>query len=179
MDREQPEENRYPSKLGNLMTILAWLMFLGILTVFFSRFLDRQVNPNSQAASILYDDRIEIALDQNRAGHYVTTMTIDGVPVEVIIDTGASMVSIPEHIAGEMGLIRGPMMKVTTANGTIPVYATILSKVQLDEIVIHDVKASINPYMQDDFVLLGMSFLKQLEFTQRQNQLILRQYRNP
>ncbi len=177
MDREPPGEDRYPSKMGNFMTFFAWLIFLGILTFYFNGFLNQQNNPNSQADSILYEDRIEIVLDQNRGGHYVATMTINGFQVEVIIDTGATMVSIPEHIANDMELIRGPMMEVTTANGTIPVYASVLDKVQLGEIVVHNVRASINPHMQDDFVLLGMSFLKQMEFTQRQNQLILRQYR--
>jgi len=39
--------------------------------------------------------------------------------------------------------------------------------------------ASINPAMGQQEVLLGMSFLKHLEFTQRGNTLTLRQYAQP
>lgn len=39
-------------------------------------------------------------------------------------------------------------------------------------------RASLNPGMADDQVLLGMSVLKHLEFTQRGNTLILRPHRS-
>jgi len=39
-----------------------------------------------------------------------------------------------------------------------------------------NVRASINPYVTGDDVLLGMSFLKYLEFTQKGTQLTIRQY---
>jgi aspartyl protease family protein len=41
---------------------------------------------------------------------------------------------------------------------------------------LQQVRASINPNMQGNEVLLGMSFLKHLEFTQRGDSLTLRQY---
>jgi len=46
---------------------------------------------------------------------------------------------------------------------------------QLGEILLHDVAALITPGMDGDEVLLGMSALKQLEFTQRDGTLVLRQ----
>jgi aspartyl protease family protein len=41
---------------------------------------------------------------------------------------------------------------------------------------LHDLPASINPNVNDDIILLGMSFLKHIEFTQRGDTLILKQY---
>jgi aspartyl protease family protein len=67
-------------------------------------------------------------------------------------------------------------MLVTTANGTVPVYATRLDEMRIGDIVVHDIRATINPHTSDDFVLLGMSFLQHLEFSQRNGQLILSQY---
>jgi aspartyl protease family protein len=67
-------------------------------------------------------------------------------------------------------------VEVVTANGTIPVYLTTLDRIQIGKIVLYDVRASINPYMDEDEILLGMSFLRHLEFSQRDDQLILRQY---
>lgn len=175
MTQPSEEENKYPQKVGHYMVILAWIAFLGLLTLLFSDFLDRQFNPNQEILSRTSSGNVEIVLNQNQIGHYVASAEINDVPVDVMLDTGASSVSIPEHLAAKMQLNYGAQMIVSTANGNIPVYSTKLDKVRLGDIVLHDVRADINPYMQDDFVLLGMSFLKQLEFTQRSKQLILRQ----
>jgi aspartyl protease family protein len=67
-------------------------------------------------------------------------------------------------------------MLVSTANGTVPVYATKLNEMRIGDIVLHDIRATINPHTGDDFVLLGMSFLQHLDFSQRSGQLILSQY---
>lgn len=157
------------------MTLLAWVLFLGLLTLLFGDLLDRQLNPNQEVMSRAVPGGVEVVLDRNRAGHYVATARINGVPVEVIVDTGASHVSVPARIAERTGLEPGAAMAVSTANGTVPVYATWIDRIQLGELSLSGVRASINPHMDEDFVLLGMSFLKDLEFTQRRDQLILRQ----
>ena len=46
----------------------------------------------------------------------------------------------------------------------------------MGDIELRDVQAGIAPGMGIEEVLLGMSFLKHIEFTQRGNTLILRQY---
>ena len=160
------------------MVILAWIVFLGLLTLLFGDFLDKQFNPNQGVSSRKSSGNVEIVLDQNQEGHYVAGAFINNIPVDVMLDTGASSVSIPERLAAEMKLQYGLEMMVSTANGNIPVYATRLDEVRLGDIVLRNVRADINPYMDDDFVLLGMSFLKQLEFTQRGKKLILRQLQN-
>lgn len=175
MTHPPEEENKYPQKLGTYMVILAWVVFLGLLTLLFGDFLDRQFNPNREIQSRESSGHVEIILDRNQGGHYVATAEINDIPVAVMVDTGASSVSIPEHLAADMRLDYGPETIVSTANGNIRVYATRLHKVRLGDIVLYGVGADINPHMGDDFVLLGMSFLKQLEFTQRSGQLILRQ----
>ena len=46
----------------------------------------------------------------------------------------------------------------------------------MGDIALQDVPAAIAPGLADGQILLGMSFLKHIEFTQRGNTLILRQY---
>jgi len=167
--------NSAPGKIGSAMTLFAWILFLGLLTKLFSSYLDRQNNPNREVFSQYGMEGIEVVLLQNRTGHYVATARINGMPVNIMVDTGASHVSIPERIADRMGLVRGPAIQAQTANGIITVYATVLDSVELGQLALHDIRASINPHMDSDFILLGMSFLKQVEFTQKQNQLILKQ----
>ena len=54
-------------------------------------------------------------------------------------------------------------------------YAVKLDQVSVGGITLQEVPASIAPGLTTDEVLLGMSFLKHIEFTQRGDQLILRQ----
>jgi aspartyl protease family protein len=64
---------------------------------------------------------------------------------------------------------------VNTANGSITVYPTKLQQLSIGNIYLYDVSAHINPSMQSDQILLGMSALKRVEFSQIGKQLILRE----
>ena len=93
-----------------------------------------------------------------------------------MLDTGATDISIPAGLAQELGLQRGATIYFQTANGPAAGYSTVLDSVAIGHIRLRDVRASINPNVQDLDILLGMTFLKHLEFTQRGNSLTLRQY---
>ena len=163
-------------RVGLVMTVLAWVLVLGLLGAFFSGWMDELNNPNQQVRSELHADGVrEVVLEQNRAGHYVADGTINGHPVTFLLDTGATSVSVPARIADRLGLERGVPLRANTANGVITTYATRLDEVQLGDISLDNVRADINPHMQGDEVLLGMSFLRKLEFTQRDRELTIRQ----
>lgn len=158
------------------MIIMGWIILLGLFTLFFSRFLSRQTNPNQDPDLIQTNSFREVRLQRNRFGHYVANGKIDNKPVTFILDTGATDISIPEKIAQQLNLEKGFPMPVDTANGQIKVFATTLDQVSLGSIELQNVSASINPYMKGDEVLLGMSFLKYLDFSQEGDQLLIRQY---
>ena len=159
--------------MGVGMMVLAWLVALGLGAVFFTDLLDKQVNPN-QSLQVTADIR-EVVLKRNKYGHYVATGAINGQPVVFMLDTGATGVAIPEKIARQLGLRGGRAFQTQTANGTAVSYAVTLDRVALGGIELRDVRAAIAPGLQMDQVLLGMSFLKHIEFTQRGDTLILRQ----
>ena len=162
------------------MTIAMWIVLLGLLTMFFQNWHDRQNNPNQNLQTRLGDDGLrELTLTRNRAGHYVASGTINGEPVVFMLDTGATDIAIPGPVAKRLRLKQGRAMIYQTANGPVKVYSTTLDDVALGEIALQGVRASINPSMRQQEVLLGMSFLKHLEFTQRGNTLTLRQYAQP
>lgn len=83
--------------------------------------------------------------------------------------------AIPAALAQRLGLPRGAPISLHTANGTSTGYRTRLTSLQLGDILLSDVRALIAPGMHGEEVLLGMSALKQLEFTQRDGTLLLRQ----
>ncbi|NNE36678.1 MAG: TIGR02281 family clan AA aspartic protease [Gammaproteobacteria bacterium] len=178
MSNEPQSDKQFSHKIGARMTLFAWIIVLGMLTIFFSGHLQRQSNPNQTIQSLNYQGETEIILKQNRYGHYVATAEINQTPVNVILDTGATDVSIPENIANQLGLVKGSRINVTTANGTITVYSTWIDSIKLGDIILYDVRASINPFMNEDVALLGMSFLDKLEFTHAGDELVLKQVRN-
>ncbi len=173
----QEPDNLPPTKsMGRGMYAMAWLFAIALLTLFFSGHEKRRINPNQNPESRVLNGNAEVILQQNRQGHYVTNGTINGVEVIFLLDTGATDVSIPEHIADKIGLKKGRAIPISTANGTIRAYQSWISALGIGEIIIEDVDANINPEVRDDFILLGMSALKKLEFTQRDGTLTLRNY---
>jgi aspartyl protease family protein len=162
--------------MGKGMWALMWILVLAMLTMVFNNLLDDQRNPNTDPQTSENGSTAEVVLKRNRYGHYVATGAINNQPVEFLLDTGASDVSVPLDLARRLGLKKGPEVRFETANGSVDGYMTKLDQVQLGDIKLHQVRASINPGMSGDSVLLGMSFLRHLEFTQRGDSMTLRQY---
>jgi aspartyl protease family protein len=164
-------------KMGTGMYVLAWLAFGGLLVFYFQDVLDQQHNPNQQTATSYAENGMrEVSLQRNRYGHYVTSGKINGHEVVFMLDTGATGVAIPARIAQRLNIKRGQAYRTQTANGIATAYATSLDRVSVGDIELTDIDAGISPGLQTEEVLLGMSFLKHIEFTQRGNTLILRQF---
>lgn len=170
----QPSDPNHYIKL--LVWIGFWVLILIFVAMFFQRFLDGERNPNTSPDTRYSDGVREVVLQRNRYGHYNLTGYINGQEVEFLVDTGATDISIPDHIAKKMRLKRLYEMKFETANGLAKGFGTRINSVRVGSIELADLDASINPNVDDDTVLLGMSFLKRIEFTQRGDTLILRQY---
>lgn len=155
------------------MLVLAWLLLFAGLFWFFSGWSERQFNPNNEPLIV---NGAELVLQRNRGGHYVAPGSINGEPVVFLLDTGATQVALPAKLAQKLELRRGPSVQIQTANGSVTGYQTRLASVQLGPIVVRDVSALVTGGLAEDTVLLGMSFLKYVEFTQRGEKLILRPF---
>jgi aspartyl protease family protein len=169
-------EHAGQQRIGKGMVVGAWVGLLIFLTLFFSSYLERQNNPNSNPETAVIDSVKEVALKRNRSGHYVASGMINGKEVTFLLDTGATDVAISDDLATALQLHRGAYVTSQTANGVVTARKTTLAEVSIGDIRIQNVRASILPVLPDDEVLLGMSFLKQLELVQRGNYLLLRQH---
>lgn len=159
------------------MLFAAWIVLLGLLTLFFYNWEEAERNPNQKYLSHTTAEGVrETVLQRNRFGHYLASGEINGQAVVFLLDTGATIISIPQRTATRLQLKPGAPMTVQTANGTIQVYATRLRQLRLGQIELHDLRAHINPYMEGEEILLGMNVLKNLELTQRDGTLTLRQH---
>jgi aspartyl protease family protein len=157
--------------MGRVMAWLASLALLGVLYLFFDGSLQARNDPNRQ---LQIAPGAELILQRGRSGHYVFPGEINGRPVSFLLDTGATLVSVPAHLADELGLVAGTPQQSVTANGTVMTRATQIGVLAFGPFRLSDVRANLNPGMTDDQILLGMSVLKQLEFTQRGDTLELR-----
>ncbi|MCW2268470.1 Retroviral aspartyl protease [compost metagenome] len=162
-------------RAGRVLLVLAWSAGLFLATRYFGDWEQRQANPNTQISSQHGEGFIEVQLAGNGQGHFVADGQINGQAVHFLLDTGATDVAIPERLAGKLDLERGAPVTLSTANGRTQGYRTRLDTLQLGDIQLRDLRALVVPGLEGDQVLLGMSALKQLEFTQRGGTLLLRQ----
>jgi aspartyl protease family protein len=165
-----PSQNPHRS-LGRGMALVASLLVLGMFYLYFENSLQARNDPNRD---LQVAPGTELVLKRSADGHYLFPGTINGRPVNFLLDTGATLVSVPAHLAAELRLRAGAYQQSVTANGTVSTRATRLDSLAFGPFVLHDVPASLNPGMADNQVLMGMSVLKHLEFSQRGNTLVLR-----
>lgn len=158
-----------------VMFIIAWLLFFGLLVFLFGRFEKNENNPNSNITTeVGAQGEHIIHLRANRQNQYVMSGRINDIPVIFILDTGATHVVVPDHIAEKCQLARSYPMRARTANGIITVYSTQIEKLELGDITLRHINASINPHMPGNEILLGMSALKKFEITHKKGELIIK-----
>jgi aspartyl protease family protein len=163
-----------PPSFNKVTIIIIWIVLLGATTLLFNNVLDKINNPNQKLTiSVNEGGQKQVVLKRNKYGHYVATGSINNYPVTFLLDTGATLVAIPQHIAAEIGLPKGRRFQTQTANGNSTSYSTKLDSLSLGGIVMNNVPASISTGMKFDEILLGMSFLKHLQLTQQGNTLTI------
>ncbi len=168
------EQQKNPHRRSGItMLVIAWMLVFGLVYWYFRGWEQRQFNPNPQA--LMLQQGGELVLQRNRAGNYVADGEINGAKVTFLLDTGATQVALSSQLAGQLGLKLGAAVALNTANGSVIGHQTRLANVRLGPIEMHDVSAVVSDSMDSQTVLLGMSFLRRLEFTQRDEHLILKQ----
>ncbi|HEV2575154.1 TIGR02281 family clan AA aspartic protease [Methylocella sp. CPCC 101449] len=106
-----------------------------------------------------------VRLPADKSGHYLAVVEIEGRSLRMLVDTGATYISLSHRDAMALGLQPLPSdfkNRVVTANGEIMVARTQLREVRLSNILVRDVPAAILPPGIETASLLGMSFLSKL-----------------
>jgi len=120
----------------------------------------------------------KISLYKSHNGHYQAQVDVNGINIGFLVDTGASMVALRESDAAKIG-IRPTQDKYTalvaTANGRVRGAPIKLKRVELGSISVEDVEGLVLPDSALSSNLLGMSFLSQVNWSQKGGNLVLEQ----
>jgi aspartyl protease family protein len=106
--------------------------------------------------------RVTLAADTR--GHFVTEAAVNGIPLRVVVDTGASSVVLSGDDATRLGLDwrKGARRMMQTANGATPGYGVVLDRVRVGGIELQAVDGVVVEHGLG-IGLLGMSFLNRVE----------------
>jgi aspartyl protease family protein len=102
-----------------------------------------------------------IKLSGDTNGHFMANGQINGKSVTLLVDTGASLVSMGQPDADRLGIAYrdAPRVGLRTANGDVQAFRVMLNSVRVADVDVYNVEAVIQPQPMP-FVLLGNSFLK-------------------
>ena len=109
-------------------------------------------------------------------GMFVTTGSINGYPIRLLVDTGATLVSMNSTEARRLGIqfrVDGTPGHSSTASGISPIWRVRLERVKVGEIELENVAAAVHEGEFPQITLLGMSFLGRLEMTRTAGALLL------
>ena len=99
-------------------------------------------------------------------GHFHTRADINGRPVSVMVDSGASMVALTYEDARAAGFfVRESDFthRVNTANGVARVAPVTIDRVSIGDITVRNVPGAVLEAGKLETTLLGMSFLSRLQ----------------
>ncbi len=118
-----------------------------------------------------------VSLKASRYGHFFTEADVNGRSIDVMVDSGASMVALTYEDAERAGIFLNDSNfthRVNTANGVARVAPVTLHSVSIGSIEVRDVRAAVSEPGRLKTTLLGMSFLSRLDrVDMRSGELIL------
>lgn len=121
--------------------------------------------------------REEVQIFRDTAGMFSTVGSINGLPVNFLVDTGATSVAMNAAQARRLGIdfrVAGQPGAVMTASRVEKVYRVMLDSVKVGGIQLRNVEAVVLDGPQPQEALLGMSFLGRLEMQNDGQRLLLR-----
>lgn len=121
-------------------------------------------------------ERRQLSIAQGQGGHYWVAGSINGQPVQFLVDTGATSVAINEIQARRLGIdyrVGGRQIAVSTASGTAKAWRINLNSVKVGTIDVLGVEAVVVEGGSPSEALLGMSFLGRVSWREDQGVLKL------
>ncbi|PLW75839.1 retropepsin-like aspartic protease family protein [Cohaesibacter celericrescens] len=115
-------------------------------------------------------------LKSNKNGHYFTKAFLNGKPIRVVIDTGATYVALSYEDARRIGVMPQKSdfkYAMSTANGRVYYAGAKIRSVRIGQAEERDIEVRIAPKGALNITLMGMSFLRKLKTFKVENGKLL------
>lgn len=122
------------------------------------------------------NDERKTVIGPDSRGMYFVNGSINGFQVKFLVDTGATLISMNRNEAKRMGInykTEGVEGRSQTASGISKIYLLPLDKVRVGDIELRDVQASVHDSDHPAMILLGNSFLSQVDIERKGKLLTL------
>lgn len=120
-------------------------------------------------------DKAQVRLPSRSGGHYWASGAINGHTTDMMVDTGATTVALSETKAKALGIRykKGVQGQVSTAGGLAKSWSVTLDSVAVGAVVVHQVPAVVIAGNYPEMVLLGNSFLDNVDLAREQGVLVI------
>ena len=121
-------------------------------------------------------EKRQLSVAKGQGGHYWVAGSVNGQPVQFLVDTGATSVALNEAQARRLGIdyrVDGRQVVVGTASGTAKAWRVNLNSVKVGAIDVLGVEAVVVEGGSPVDALLGMSFLNRVSWREEQGMLKL------
>jgi aspartyl protease family protein len=169
--------------LKTLKSLLIWLILFATILILYSykqnlKNIYYQVMTNIAPGKFIIAQDNTFTIKANINGQYHIQALVNNYPVDFLIDTGASMVSIPVNLAKKIGFNTDNLKYnqiFSTANGNILCATTYNNIIRIVDFSVNKVSISICPN-ELSTPLLGMNFLQYLKKISVENEEMILQY---
>ncbi|MDE3738147.1 TIGR02281 family clan AA aspartic protease [Pseudomonas resinovorans] len=120
--------------------------------------------------------KAQLSVARGNNGHYQVAGSIEGHPVQFLVDTGATSVAMNENQARRLGIdyrVKGLPMKASTAGGTVNAWQVKFDSIKVGSLEVLGVEGAVIEGEAPVEVLLGMSFLNRVRWREEQGVLLL------
>jgi aspartyl protease family protein len=111
--------------------------------------------------------KAQLSISRGVGNHYWVAGSIEGHPVQFLVDTGATSVAMNEGQARMLGIdyrVQGRPMVASTAGGNVKAWRIKLDSVKVGGLEVLGVEAAVLEGDSPTEVLLGMSFLSRVRW---------------
>lgn len=116
-----------------------------------------------------------LEIPRDRDGHFRVAGSVNGVAVQFMVDTGASIISITDALAERAHLPEGVPISFQTANGVRQGSMSRAERIEVGPLVVNDLRVGTGYTGESDKdALLGQNFLRYFDVSISGNSMVLK-----